>query len=125
MNGEKEILSPRKLPIVAQARKQQLPFPFEFSLVSASLHDLTIGEDTLPDSEFYNIDLYRENAYIDDEFQLQLFETNGIDLTTPVNKKKGQSKLTLLQQASNSIHSSLRQPIDALAALKSRWSKIF
>lgn len=105
-----------KLQIVAQARTQQLPFPFEFSLASASFHDVTIAKATLPDSEFYGIDLYSDNAYIDNEFQLELFETKGINLITPIKKKKGQHQLTLFQQASNSIHSSLRQPIDALFA---------
>lgn len=105
-----------KLQIVAQARNHHLPFPFEFSLASASFHDVTIAKATLPDSKFYHIDLYSDNAYIDNEFQLELFETKGINLITPIKKKKGQSQLTLFQQASNSIHSSLRQPIDALFA---------
>lgn len=105
-----------KLQIVAQARTQPLPFPFEFSLASALFHNLTIAKATLLDSEFYHIDLYSDNAYIDHEFQSELWETKGINLITPVKKKKGQSQLTLFQQASNSIHSLLRQPIDALFA---------
>lgn len=105
-----------KLQVVAQARTHQLPFPFEFSLASASFHDLTIAKATLPDSEFYDIDLYSTNAYIDNEFQIELVETKEIKLITPIKKKKGQHQLTLFQQASNSIHSSLRQPIDALFA---------
>jgi len=105
-----------KLQIVAQARTQQLSFPFEFSLASASFHDVTIAKATLSDSEFYHIDLYSDKAYIDNEFQLELFETKGIKLITPIKKKKGQQQLTLFQQAANSIHSSMRQPIDELFA---------
>ena len=105
-----------KLQIVAQARTQKLPFPFEFSLASASFHDVTIAKATLPYSEFYQIDLYSDKAYIDHEFQRERFETKGIKLITPIKNKQGQPRLTLFQQAANSIHSSMRQPIDALFA---------
>lgn len=105
-----------KLQAVAQARIQKLPFPVEFSLASASFHDLTIAKETLPYSDFENIDLYGDKAYIDNEFQIELFENKGINIITPIKKKKGQQHLTLSQQASNSIHSSMRQPIDSLFA---------
>ncbi len=103
-----------KLQIVAQGRAQKLPLPVEFSLASASIHDLEIAKETLPDSELENIDLYVDKAYKDRQFQLELFETKKINVKTPIKKRKGQTHLTLFQQAKNSIHSSIRQPIDTL-----------
>lgn len=103
-----------KLQIVAQARMHKLPLPLEFALASASIHDLEIAKETLPDSELGNIDLYGDKAYKDQHFQLELFESKGVNVITPIKKKKGQKHLTLFQQATNSIHSSIRQPVDTL-----------
>ena len=103
-----------KLQIVAQARENKLPFPYEFALASASFHDLDIAKSTLPYSDFDNSDLYGDLAYQDETFQLELFNEKRIQLITPIKKKKGQHNLFLFQQANNSIHSSIRQPIDTL-----------
>jgi aspartate/glutamate racemase len=103
-----------KLQLVAQGRAHQLPFPMEFALASASIHDLEIAKETLPDSELENLDLYGDKAYQGKRFQLELFESKGINLITPIKKRKGQTHLMLFQQAANSIHSSTRQPIDTL-----------
>jgi len=103
-----------KLQIVGQGRAYRLPLPIEFALASASFHDLEIAKETLPDSELENIDLYGDKAYKDKNFQIELFETNGVNIITPIKKKKGQTHLTLFQQVTNSIHSSIRQPIDTL-----------
>jgi len=103
-----------KLQIVAQDRKNKLPFPYEFALASASFHDLEIAKATLPYSDYENINLYGDLAYKDKQFQLELFEEKSIDIITPIKKQKGQKHLTLFQQANNSIHSSIRQPIDTL-----------
>lgn len=105
-----------KLQILAQGRAHKLPLPIEFALASASIHDLEIARETLPDSQLQNIDLYADNAYKDQTFQLELFENKDINLKTPIKKRKGQKNLTLFQQTANSIHSSIRQPIDALFA---------
>jgi len=105
-----------KLQIVAQARAHKLPLPIEFALASASIHDLEIAKETLPDSELKNMDLFGDNAYIDKSFQLELFETKNMKLITDIKKRKGQTNLMLFQQATNTIHSSIRQPIDALFA---------
>ena len=103
-----------KLQIVAHARVNKLPVPYEFALASASFHDLDIAKSTLPYSDFENIELYGDLAYQDQQFQLELFEQKKIHLITPIKKKKGQHNLFLFQQASNSIHSSTRQPVDTL-----------
>ena len=103
-----------KLQIVAMARRNKLPFPFEFALASASIHDLEIAKETLPISEYRNTNLYGDLAYKDQQFQLDLFEEKAINLITPIKKEKGQSRLTLFQAANNSIHSSRRQTIDTL-----------
>ena len=62
------------------ARINKLPFPFEFALASAAMHDLEIAKDTLPSSEYENIDLYADLAYKDQQFQLDLFEEKAINL---------------------------------------------
>jgi len=103
-----------KLQIIAQGRTKKLPLPVEFALASASNHDLEIAKETIPNSELENIDLYGDKAYKDQTFQLELFESKSINVITPIKKKKGQKQLTLFQNASNSIHSSIRQPIDTL-----------
>jgi len=105
-----------KLQVMAMARINKLPFPFEFALASASMHDLEIAKDTLPSSEYENIDLYADLAYKDQQFQLDLFEEKAINLITPIKKEKGQAELFLFQRANNSIHSSKRQTIDTLFA---------
>ncbi|NUO80207.1 IS982 family transposase [candidate division KSB1 bacterium] len=105
-----------KLQIIAQGRAHQLPFPGEYFLATASVHDLDIAQTTLPDSDLKFIALYGDKAYIDKSFQLELFANHGIALKTPHKKKKGQKHLRLFQQAENSIHASIRQPIDALFA---------
>jgi len=103
-----------KLQIIAQGREHKLPLPVEFAIASASIHDLDIAKKTLPESELENIDLYGDKAYKDKQFQLELFENKSLNIITPIKKKKGQTHLTLFQNAANSIHSSIRQPIDTL-----------
>jgi len=105
-----------KLQVVAQARDNKLPFPLEFALATASFHDLEIAKATLPYSGFEQVKLYADLAYKDNQFQLDLFEEKGIQIVTPVKKKKGQPHLTLFEKANNTIHASVRQPIDSLFA---------
>ena len=69
-----------KLQLVAQARYHKLPFPFEFDLATASFHDLDIAKATLPDSGFEQVKLYADLAYIDSQFQLDLFGEKGIQI---------------------------------------------
>ncbi|HSQ86074.1 MAG TPA: transposase, partial [Desulfobacterales bacterium] len=87
-----------KLQVVAQARDNKLPFPFEFALATAASHDLDIAKDTLPVSNFEQVNLYGDLAYQDKQFQLDLFHEKGIQIVTPVKKKKGQQHLTLFQK---------------------------
>jgi len=103
-----------KLQIISQNRKNTLPIPFDYHIETASKHDLEIAKLTLPYIVLENIDLYGDKAYIDNDFQLELFENKNINVITPIKKKKGQSHFMLFQQAYNSIHSSIRQPIDTL-----------
>jgi len=93
-----------------------LPFPFEFDLATASFHDLDIAKATLPNSGFEQVKLFSDLAYVDNQFQLDLFDEKGIQIITPVKKKKGRPPLTLFKKAYNSIHASIRQPIDTLFA---------
>jgi hypothetical protein len=74
-----------KLQLAVSARPNKLPFPFEFALATASLHDLEIAKATLPFSEYHDVDFYSDLAYQDAAFQLDLFEENGINIITPIN----------------------------------------
>lgn len=105
-----------KLQIIAQNRNHALPIPVDYQLETASKHDLQIAKQTIRSAPIENMDIYADKAYIDNEFQLELFENHHINVITPHKKKKGQSRLTLFQQAFNTIHASARQPIDTLFA---------
>jgi hypothetical protein len=103
-----------KLQIIAQGRSHMLPFPAEYYVATASLHDLDIAKETLPDSDLEFIDVYADLAYPDADFECALYENKGIVLKMGNKKQKGQEQLTLFQQAENAIHSSIRQPVDTL-----------
>jgi hypothetical protein len=103
-----------KLQLIAQKKTIGLPLPVSYHLETASKHDLEIAKQTLPYVDVEKIDLYGDKAYIDRDFQLDLFENNSINLITPIKKRKGQPHLTLFQRAYNTIHSSIRQTIDTL-----------
>ncbi len=85
-----------KLQIVAQGRTHKLPLPLEFALAFASIHDLVIAKETLPESEVENIDFYGDKAYIDKIFQIEFFEHKGINMITPIKKAKGQTPNALV-----------------------------
>ena len=112
--AKKEFYVGAKLQVIGRGRTNKLPLPAEFSLATAKMHDLDIAKEELPDSELENIDLFGDKAYIDRAFQLDLFESKRINIITPIKKAKGQERLSLFQNASNTIHSSKRQPIDSL-----------
>jgi len=103
-----------KLQIIAQKQTKGLPIPIDYHLETASKHDLEIAKHTLPYVDIENMDMYGDKAYIDKDFQLDLFENNSINLITPIKKQKYQTELTLFQKAFNTIHSSIRQTIDTL-----------
>lgn len=112
-----------KLQIIAQGRSNQLPFPGEYYIATASRHDLDIAKETLPDSDLEFMDLYGDLAYPDEEFERELYDHKGIILKMPNKKPKGQ-QLSLFQKAENSIHSSIRQPIDTLFGWIDRQTRI-
>jgi hypothetical protein len=101
-----------KLQVIAGLRSEKLPFPFDYEIDSASIHDLDIAKQSI--REYHNLNIYSDKAYIDQDFQLDLFENNNIKLITPIKKKKGGTELTLFQKCSNYLHSSKRQTIENL-----------
>jgi len=103
-----------KFQIIAQHRINQLPYPIDYHIETAKVHDLDIAKQTLPYSDLEHIDFYGDKAYIDKNLQLELFDMKYVNLITPNKKKKGQHSLTLFEKAYNSIHSSIRQPIDTI-----------
>jgi hypothetical protein len=112
--AKKEYYIGVKLQIVAQKRTNALPFPIDYHIESAATHDLEICKQTLPLLQLEQFDLYGDKAYIDQSFQNDLFENNYIHLKTPIKKFKGQPPLTLFQKAANTIHASVRQPVETL-----------
>jgi hypothetical protein len=101
-----------KLQILAGLQDKTLPFPFDYEIQSASVHDLDIAKQSLGD--YQNFDIYCDKAYIDESFQLNLFENNNIKLITPIKKKKGAAELNLFQKCYNYLHSAKRQAIENL-----------
>jgi len=101
-----------KLQVIAGLRTKTLPFPFDYAIESASVHDLDIAKQSL--SDYQNLNIYSDKAYIDKDYQLDLFENNHINLITPIKKKKGDAELTLFQKCANYLHSSRRQAIENL-----------
>jgi len=102
-----------KVEIVVARRPGQLPMLAGYFIATAKEHDLPIAKDTLGDLS--GIVLFGDKAYIDQEFQLQLFDQNT-DLVVPVKQKKNSPPLGLFDQAFNTLHASLRQPVEALVA---------
>jgi hypothetical protein len=101
-----------KLQVIAGLQEKTLPFPFDYEIQSASTHDLDIAKQSL--GEYYGLDIYSDRAYIDQAYQLDLFENNNINLITPIKKKKGGPDLTLFQKCYNYLHSQKRQAIENL-----------
>ena len=101
-----------KLQLIAGLRNKKLPFPFDYEIQSAAVHDLDIAKQSL--SDYQNLDIYSDKAYIDEPFQQDIFENNNINLITPFKKKKGCKELTLFQKCYNYIHASKRQGIENL-----------
>lgn len=112
--AKKEYYIGVKLQIIAQKRTNALPFPIDYHIETAATHDLDICKQTLPFLQLEQFDLYGDKAYIDQAFQNDLFENNYIHLKTPIKKFKGHPPLTLFQKAANTIHASIRQPIETL-----------
>ncbi len=101
-----------KLQIIAPLRNKILPFPFDYEIESASVHDLTIAKQSL--SDYRNLEVYSDKAYIDESYQKELFYDNNINLITPIKKKKRGNELTLFKKCFNYLHSSKRQVIESL-----------
>lgn len=101
-----------KLQVMAQLRDKALPFPFDFEIGPAAVHGLSIAKQSL--SDYQNLELYGDKAYIDEPYQKELFYNNNINFITPIKKKKGGTELTLFQKCFNYLHSSKRQPIEIL-----------
>jgi len=101
-----------KFHLQAGARTGKLPVPKHYGVTPASTHDLTAWRDSMLIQE--NRVIYADKAYIDLSLQQHLEGWNRVSLKTPHKKKKGHPPLCLFQQVDNTIHSKIRQPIDAL-----------
>jgi len=110
-----------KVQLLGVRRPGQMPMPLGYVIATAKEHDLTIAEDSL--SDIAGVTVYGDKAYIDRSFQLELFEqyTNWV---VPVKQKRNGPPLGLFDQAFNSLHASVRQPIESLAAWINKKTRI-
>jgi len=102
-----------KVEILAAPRPGQLPMIGGYFIATAKRHDLKIAQETLTD--LTGVVLYGDKAFVDQSFQLELFE-NYNELIVPVKQKKNAPPLGLFDEAFNSLHASIRQPIESLVA---------
>jgi len=110
-----------KVEILAAPRPGQLPMLGGYFIATAKTHDLKIAQNTLAD--LTGVVLYGDKAFVDQSFQLELFE-NYSQLIVPVKKKKNAPPLGLFDEAFNSLHASMRQPIESLIAWLNNKTRI-
>jgi hypothetical protein len=100
---------------------RKLPQPEYMAIDTANEFDLNVAKQMLPELEGF--EYYADLAYRDTVFVEELKNYNASTLKVPEKKPKG-GILSLFQQAANTIHSSLRQPIEILFAMNDRFTKI-
>lgn len=102
-----------KIQLLAGFLFDGLPIPAGYIVATAQDHDLTVAKDTL--SSLPGIKIFGDKAYVDRQFQLDLF-AQYTELIVPRKKKRNGPPLGLFDQAYNSVLSSRRQPIESLVA---------
>jgi hypothetical protein len=100
-----------KVHILGAGRHKTLPMPEYIGVTPASDHDLTAFRQIAPSVE--GCELFADMAYID-ELEKQILKEQGVELCTPVKKKKGQKRLELFDRLLSAGISSVRQPIESL-----------
>lgn len=110
-----------KVQIVTARRPGQLPLLVGYFVATAKTHDLPLAEDTL--SDLNSVVLYGDKAYIDQTFQLHLFD-QYTDLVVPVKQKKNGPPLGLFDRAFNTLHAATRQPVESLVSWMNNKTRI-
>jgi len=103
-----------KIQIIGAMRNSKLPIPFDYCIATASEHDLNIAKQSL--SEYENIQIYADKAYIDEAYQHELMDNMNVELVTPIKKRKNEKQLSLFDESYNTIHACKRQRIEPLFA---------
>lgn len=98
-----------KLPILGQRQAGSMPFPDYLGITPASENDGKVLENLLP--YLPKNSAYGDKAY---EYLKPRALEQGIDLLTPIKRKKGQLYLDVADQWLSRAVSQVRQPIESL-----------
>jgi hypothetical protein len=101
-----------KLHIFAQCNYKKMPTPTLMTLSKASEHDLPIAQEMLCD--VMNIRLFGDSAFADKSWKASMRSENGVEILTPIKRKKGQKKLPFWDALYSSAISSVKQAIESL-----------
>jgi len=101
-----------KLHVVGEQRRGTMPLPQRAGLTPGSENDLTALRQALPEIE--GGELYGDKAYCDSSMKERVSKEQGLDVLTPVKKKKGQEHLSAADKLFSEVVSRVRQPIESL-----------
>lgn len=100
-----------KLHVLGLRRPGSLPVPAVVGLTPAGDHDLVALRHIA--GEIEGGELYLDKAYIDAALKQAAKENKGLDIYTPVKKKRGEDWIDLFGQCLSTAVSSVRQPIES------------
>ena len=101
-----------KLHTFAQCNHKSMPTPALMSLSKASTHDITVAKELL--DNVHNIRVFGDSAFADKEWQSRMLSEQGVEIITPVKRKKGQKALPFWDKIFSSAVSSVKQAIESL-----------
>jgi len=101
-----------KLHILAQCNHKAMPTPALMTLSKASTHDINIGKELLYDLR--NIRVFCDTAYIDKAWQEYMLVEQGVEIITPIKRKKNQEFLSAADKLFSRAVSSVKQTIESL-----------
>lgn len=101
-----------KVHMIAVRKAGTLPVPEAIGLSKASVNDLTAARPIF--AQMHNCRIFGDKIYSDQSLKEQLQEEQGVELHTPVKRKKGQEFLRSDQQLYSTLVSRVRQPIESL-----------
>jgi hypothetical protein len=101
-----------KLHVVGEQRRGTMPLPQRAGLTPGSENDLVALRRVLPEIE--GGQLYGDKAYCDSSMKEGVSKEQGLDVFTPVKKKKGQEHLPAANKLFSEVVSRVRQPIESI-----------
>jgi IS5 family transposase len=99
-----------KLHVLGIKRDNRIPIPDYIAISRASEHDLNILKELA--DELNDVEIYADKAYCSLPVEQELKE-RGVEVFTPVKRKKGEKELRLFQRAFSTLVSQVRQPIES------------